>query len=422
VDGGGSAVRFAFVTPRYGREIVGGAEMAARMIAERLISQLGWSVEIFTTRAKDIVSWENEYPEGDEIINGVVVHRFTVTSGRPEHFFSFSERLLSYPEAATEAEARAFVDTQGPGCPELIDALRPSDVELFAFYPYLYIPTVDGVKAVGDRAVIHPAAHDEPALHLRVFEPVMSGVQGLAFHTRSERDLVQRLFPVGDLPQEIVGLGIDDPPEALRDAGSPGELLGLGDRPYVLYLGRVDGLKGTTTLAAFFNEYKRRKPGPVVLALAGPVTAQPPLGPDVVQLGPVDEADKWSLLRGASALVQPSPHESFSLVLLEAWSVGVPVVVNSRCEATVEHCVQSGGGLSFGSYAEFEVLMDVLMGNEHLRRVLGERGRNYVETRFRWPVIIDRYERFSARVLERIERRRSADRGDRRATSSAEGR
>jgi hypothetical protein len=58
----GVAVKFAFVTPRYGEEIVGGAEMAARMIAERLVSQLGWSVEIFTTRAKDIVTWANEYP------------------------------------------------------------------------------------------------------------------------------------------------------------------------------------------------------------------------------------------------------------------------------------------------------------------------------------------------------------------------
>jgi hypothetical protein len=81
-------VKFAFVTPRYGREIVGGAEMAARMIAERLVSQLGWSVEIFTTRAKDIVTWANEYPEGDEELNGVRVHRFTVARGRPDHFFS----------------------------------------------------------------------------------------------------------------------------------------------------------------------------------------------------------------------------------------------------------------------------------------------------------------------------------------------
>jgi glycosyltransferase involved in cell wall biosynthesis len=172
----------------------------------------------------------------------------------------------------------------------------------------------------------------------------------------------------------------------------------------LLCLGRVDGLKGTTALAAFFASYKERRPGPLALALAGPVTAQPPLTSDIVLTGPVSEADKWSLLRGATALVSPSPHESFSLVLLEAWSVGIPVMVNARCEATVEHCTDSGGGLSFGSYAEFEVVLDRVLDDSKLRAEMGERGRRYVDANFRWPVIIDRYERFAGRVLERISR------------------
>ena len=398
-------MKFAFVTPRYGREIVGGAEMAARMIAERLVSQLGWSVEIFTTRARDIVSWANEYPEGDEEIEGVVVHRFEVTSGRPAHFFSFSERLLSAPGAATMAEARAFVDTQGPGCPGLLEALATCDRDLIAFYPYLYSPTVDGVAVVGDRAVMHPAAHDEPALHLPVFRDVMSGVQGFAFHTRGERDLVQRLFDVADLPQQVLGLGFDEPAEDLGPGTPPGELLGTGDRPYLLCLGRVDGLKGTTALGAFFAAYKERRPGPLALALVGPVTAQPPLSPDTVLTGPVSDADKWSLIRGATALVSPSPHESFSIVLLEAWSAGIPVVVNATCEATMEHCTDSAGGLWFGSYAEFEVVIDRLASDAGLRRRLGERGRRYVDANFRWPVIIDRYDDFAGRVLERMARK-----------------
>jgi len=399
-------VKFAFVTPRYGEEIVGGAEMAARMIAERLVSQLGWSVEIFTTRAKDIVTWENEYPDGDETLNGVLVHRHQVTSGRPSEFFSFSERLLSAPEAATEAESRAFVEMQGPGSPSLIEALRESDRDLVAFYPYLYTPTVDGVEAVGDRAVMHPAAHDEAALHLPTFRRTMTGVQGLAFHTRGERDLVQRLFPVADLPQSVIGLGFDEPGPDVGPGTPPGELLGIGDRPYILCLGRVDGLKGTTALAAFFAAYKERNPGPAALALVGPVTAQPPLSPDVVLTGPVTEADKWSLVRGATALVSPSSHESFSLVLLEAWSVGVPAIVNARCEATVEHCEDSGGGLSYGSYAEFEVVLDRVLADPGLRATLGERGRRYVDSNFRWPVIIGRYDRFATRVVERMARGR----------------
>ena len=398
-------VKFAFVVPRYGPEIVGGAELGARMMAERLVAQLGWSVEVFTTCARDHVTWANEYPAGTETINDVVVHRFRTTSGRPPRFFTFSERLLSYPEAATLSEAEEFVELQGPGCENLVDALTASDRELFAFYPYLYTTTVRGLPAVADRAVMHPAAHDEPALHLPIYRGPMAASQGLAFHTLGERMLVQRLFPVGDLPQVVTGLGLEEPPVAHATDGAPGATAGLGDRPYLLCLGRVDGFKGTTMLGAFFGAYKDRHPGPLVLVMAGPVTAQPPAHRDLVVTGPVSEADKWALMRGATALVQPSPHESFSLVLMEAWSRSLPVVVNSRCAVTREHVELSGGGMSFESYAQLEVVLDRLLGDASLRRVLGARGRTFVDTNFRWPAIISRYERFAGQVLERGDRR-----------------
>ena len=235
--------------------------MAARMIAERLVSQLGWDVEIFTTRAKDIVTWDNEYPDGDETLNGVLVHRFEVTSGRPPHFFSFSERLLSAPDAATMSEGVAFVETQGPGAPALVEALRDCDRDLIAFYPYLYTPTVDGVEAVADRAVMHPAAHDEPALHLPVFRRTMTQVQGFAFHTRGERDLVQRLFPVADLPQAVIGLGFDEPDETVGSGRPPGELLGIGDRPYVLCLGPRGRSKGHDRSGGVLRRLQGEEPG-----------------------------------------------------------------------------------------------------------------------------------------------------------------
>jgi glycosyltransferase involved in cell wall biosynthesis len=395
-------VKFAFVVPRYGADIVGGAELGARMMAERLVARLGWSVEVFTTCARDHMTWVNEHPPGDETINGVVVHRFETTSGRPAQFFPFSERVLSSPTAATVAEAEAFVDLQGPGCPDLLDAVASSDRDVLAFYPYLYTTTVRALPPVADRAVLHPAAHDEPALHLSVFRRPMTAAQGLVFHTWGERTLVQRVFPVAQLPQVVLGLGFEDPPSA--GGTPPGIRTGLGDRPYLVSLGRVDGFKGTTMLAAYFAAYKKRRPGPLALVIAGPVTAQPPVHPDVVVTGPVDDADKWALLRGATGFVHPSPHESFSIVLMEAWSQRLPVVVNARCAVTKEHCERSGGGLWFGSYVEFEAVIDRLIGDPRLRRTLGERGRTFVDANFRWPTIIDRYERFLTTLRDRPRR------------------
>ncbi|MCL4413523.1 MAG: glycosyltransferase family 4 protein [Actinobacteria bacterium] len=395
-------MKYAFVTPRYGLEVLGGAELGARMIAERLVERLGWSVEIFTSCALDSITWADHYPAGDEVLNGVAVHRFPTVAGRPPEFFPFSERVLSAPRAATLAEAWQFIDLQGPGCPDLLEALGASDVRLFAFYPYLYTPTVRGLPLVAERAIMHPAAHDEPAIHLPVFRETMRAAKGFVFQTSSERAFVQRLFGVAHVPEILLGLGVDESfAESFVSRSEPvsrADPVSLGDRPYLLCLGRVDGLKGTTMLAELFAVYKERNPGPLALVMAGPVSATPPAHPDLILAGPVSEEDKWELLAGALALVSPSPHEAFSIVLMEAWTAGLPVVVNGRCAATREHCERSGGGLWFSSYPELEVVLDRIAANASLRAALAEAGRRYVQANYTWPVIIDRYASFVERL------------------------
>lgn len=395
----GVVVKLAMVVPRYGLEVLGGAELGARMLAERLVAQLGWSVEVFTTCAQDHMTWEDVYPPGEQLVNGVLVHRLAGAGGRPPAFFSCSERLLSHPTSATLAEANAFIDLQGPTVPGLLDAVAGSSSDLVAFYPYLYSTTVRVLPALADRAVMHPAAHDEGALHLPVFRTVFRDSAGFVYHSHSERSLVERVFGVGHRPQVVLGLGYEEPPEEDGDERRISRI--VGDRPYLLSLGRVDGLKGTTLLGALFAEYKQRRPGALRLVIAGPVTAAPPAHPDVLVTGAVEEADKWALLRGATAFVQPSPHESFSVVMMEAWSQATAVLVNARCDVTREHCQVSGGGLWFSSYATFEAALDRLASDEALRRRLGRAGQRWVRANYRWPAIVERYGRFAGGLLDR---------------------
>lgn len=390
-------MKIAFVVPRYGPAIIGGAEAGARMLAQRLVSQLGWSVEVFTTCAHDLLTWRDEDSPGDSQENGVVVHRYRSLAGRHPGFYSFSDRVLAIPRVVSEADAQHWVDLQGPVCPDLVEAVVASPADVVVFYPYLYYPTVRAIGAVSERAVLHPAAHDEPALNLSVYRSTFAAAAGLVFHSLSERRLVQRRFPVASRHQAIIGLGLDERHDgnlAGGRTGAVGDVLGLGDRPYLCCVGRVDDQKGSALLATFFAAYKQRRPGPLALALVGPVAALPPAHPDIVITGPVDDATKWAALRGATALVSPSPNESFSIVLLEAWSEKKPVLVNAVCPPTVEHCAASGGGLWFGSYPAFEAAVDRLVGDGELRRELGERGGRYVDANYRWPVIIERYGHF----------------------------
>jgi glycosyltransferase involved in cell wall biosynthesis len=267
-----------------------------------------------------------------------------------------------------------------------------------ACYPYLFATTVDGIAVSPVPTVLHPAAHDEPALYLSAFRQSFRHVDGFVYHTQAERDLMEYAFGNGAKPQIVLGLGVNDPAGRGRPGG---ELLGLGDRPYLCYLGRVDEHKGCGMLAEYFAQYKDRHPGELALAFVGPISDKAPEHLDIVATGTVSEADKWDILGGAEVMVNPSAYESFSLVLLEAWSLDVPVLVNASCAATMEHCRRSGGGLWFESYRSFEVTVERLRADDQLRRTLGEAGRHYTEQYYRWPSIIDRYTQFLLAVIER---------------------
>lgn len=217
---------------------------------------------------------------------------------------------------------------------------------------------------------------------------------------------MEHVFTVGDRPQIVLGLGVNHP----SGTGRPGAgLLGIGDRPYVCYLGRVDEHKGCGMLADYFARYKERHPGDLALALVGPVSDQAPRHPDIVVTGTVSEADKWDILAAAQAMVTPSAYESFSLVLLESWTLGLPVLVNATCAATMEHCRRSGGGLWFDSFRSFEVAVDRLTSDGPLRAALGEAGRRYTARFYQWPTLIDRYTEFLTEVVARGRPMRVAD-------------
>ena len=409
-------MRVSFVVPRYGPTIIGGAETAARALAEHLVERKGWEVEVLTGCAEDFVTWAEVFPPGEEVIDGVRVVRFASQAGRDPSFHPFSASLLSDPGRASLADAERWVDLQGPVVPELVDAALDSDADALIFYPYLYYPTVRLIDRVGVPTILHPAAHDEPALRLPVFGRVFGAADGLVFQTAAERDLVQARFPVASHRQLLLGLGVDDPgvvrngqdgqdpprtdaPDAPVDADPALAVpTGAGD-PYLLCLGRVDRNKGTWLLVELFSAYKQRHPGPLRLVLAGPVVDAPADHPDIDVVGPVSDGRKWELLSGATALVSPSPWEAFSLVVAESWSAGTPVVVNAGCAATVEHCRRSGAGLTFAGFGEFEAVVDRLSRDGRLRERLGDRGRDYVDRWFRWPRVTDRYAAFVESVV-----------------------
>ena len=118
---------------------------------------------------------------------------------------------------------------------------------------------------------------------------------------------------------------------------------GVEGVPYLVCIGRVDDQKGTGMLWRFFRAYKQRHPGPLRLVFVGQVVDAPEAAEDIVLTGMVDDDAKWALLRGAQVHVAPSPHESFSLTVIEALTAGIPVLVNARVRCRRESTASSRG-------------------------------------------------------------------------------
>ena len=397
-------LNLAYVVPRYGTEIIGGAENATRMLAEALVRLGRAKVEVFTTTALSIETWANHFPARTENLNGVVVHRFAVDSGRLPGFAGATKRALAAPAAQSLEEAADLIRMQGPVSETLLEAIEASSHDAMLFYPYLYHPIVEGVQAAHVPVIMHPAAHDEPVIDLPIFEQVFAKVSGFAYHTAAERRTVESRFQVSQVPSIDLGMGFEP------YVGPPGGFLaeiGMKGRPFVLCLGRVDAPKGTTLLVDLFREYKERNPTDLQLVLAGPISIAPNQVPDVHVLGPVTDAAKEELLEACSALISPSAFESFAIVLLEAWSHRKPVLVNRLCAATTEQVQRSGGGLAFDGFETFEIALSMLTTEVDIAATLGQAGWHYAMGKYNWPDLIDRYVRFIRQVMAADARRSS---------------
>jgi glycosyltransferase involved in cell wall biosynthesis len=377
----------AFVVQRYGRGVTGGSETLARALAERLAPAL--RLTVFTTCARDYVTWRNEDPEGREEEAGVVVRRFAVEEERDlAAFNAFAETLYDRPHS--EKDEREWLRRQGPCVPRLVDALREEKDRFGAivFFTYLYYPTYWGLKAAPERAVLVPTAHDEPPLRLALYREVFALPRALAFLTAPEERLVRRRFAIGDRPAAVAGMGVDVPP--------PPDVAGFRARhgiagPYLLYAGRIDAGKGCAEMLAFYERFRAVYPSAPELVLVGRMALPELRQPGVRYLGYVSEEDKAAAMAGARAVLCPSPYESLSIVLLEAMAVGTPGLVCARSEVLADHARRSNAALYYADVEEFVEALDLLVQNDALRDALGANGRTYVAAEYRWDVVLERW-------------------------------
>jgi glycosyltransferase involved in cell wall biosynthesis len=382
-----------FVIPWYGQNVAGGAELQCRRNAEELRAR-GIPAEVFTTTAGGLMTdWTAPaFASGTSEVNGVPVHRFAVRPRNAPAFDRINIRLMAGERISLLDEAVFVREIVGSDDLEAAIAAERQH-RVFVFLPYMFGTTYWGMRRAVDGIMI-PCLHDESYARMRLLRQSISQARGLIFNAPAEQRLAQRLCRIEDTPSLLLGEGVDVGMDF--DAARFRERYAV-EGPFVLYAGRRDPTKNTPFLLDAFRQYRARGGKLRLVCIGGPGEALPAdlvASGAALDLGRLPLADMYDAYAAATVLCQPSLNESFSLVMMEAWSCGTPALVHSDCAVTSEWCQIIGGGLHARTAEEWGACLDWFVEHPQLAHAMGRSGSAYVRHHFTWDTILSRFVSF----------------------------
>jgi glycosyltransferase involved in cell wall biosynthesis len=390
--------KIGIIVQRYGIEINGGAEYHARLIAEKMAQY--FDVEVFTSTARDYITWKHHYPNECQLVNNIPVHRFPVQTPRDPKTFGQIQNFI-YEEEHTLNDELQWMEEQGPYFPDLLANLekRENEFDYYFFFSYRYYHSYHGVKRFKDKAVLVPTAEHDPVVYLRLFKDFFNMPGAIVYNSHEEKKMIHKVSGNEKVLGDIVGIGSEIPdgfnPQSFREKYNIRE-------KYFIYIGRLDENKGVPELLRFYLRLLNEEAIDLTLVLMGKSVIDIPEHPKIKFLGFLLDEDKFDALTGAEFLVIPSQFESLSMVTLEAWAVGKPVVANGRTEVLQGQCRRSNAGLWYTNYDEFKKIILLLNENRELKEIMGGNGENFFETHYSWPVIENKY----LNIIDQLEKRK----------------
>lgn len=382
-------VPISVVSPWYTPGMIsGGSELHAFGLASAF-KEAGFEAELLTSCGiSNFDPWDrNVLPAGVDKTGPVTIRRFRLDAQNHDLYDALFAKLHSNQPLTYLEELQ--LSWQKVSSVAMYHYIATHAERMYFFLPAYYGLTYWGLKNATNGFLI-PCLHDEPESYLRTTKEAFQNAAFTFFNTAEEYELAARVTQT-KIRGVVVGEGVPNVPSAPPNAihNTPG----LPDR-YLLYIGRKVAGKNLSTLITYFLNASLPD---LFLVLVGPGSLSN-LGYDVqdlrskgvVDLGPVDELTKHSIIAGAIALCQLSNMESFSLVIMEAWQHRIPVIVDASCSVTSGHCRRSGGGIICADATDFSRAVEALANDAELRVRLGVDGYNYVQNNYTWPIVIER--------------------------------
>ena len=419
-------MRFAFISPRYGADISTGAEHACRLLAQQVSER--HDVEVLTTCAANSATWKNEYTEGADRIRGVMVRRFAVNQSHDANAFaSLSNRLFTSPHS--RADEIEWTRRLGPSAPGLIEHLtrHQRSYDALVFFSLWHPTTVQGVQIAPDRSVLFPYLQLRPALRFHLWNELLGSGRAVGYVSASERRLAREYLRANPHAEELVGIGIDPPPQQTypRHQQDPADTFIADDDvsadtpppeesylesrgvpfrrrhrlygSFALYGGRIDSDNGSEEMLEYFDAYAQKEPD-AALVVMGIKMMKLPEEPYLRMAGVLPDRERMVAYEAADVTIAPASDDLLAQPLLESMAVGTPVLASAANGAAVEHCRRANGGLYYANREEFAEALRLVMSNARLRQTLGENGRKYIQQHYRWDSVMGRFDRLVGRV------------------------
>ena len=226
-----------------------------------------------------------------------------------------------------------------------------------------------------------------------ILDSVLRNADAIHAITQAEKDRIAALgydTPVAVAPNGIDAAPFDNLPDPSRFLS---RLPALEGKRVILFLGRLNPTKGLDILARGFGDIARRFPDAVLL-MVGPDEEGGRQGMETIlrSEGVLDRAvftgmltgeDKLAAMACADVFALPSYSEGFSIAILEAMAVRLPVVITEGCNfpEVAEH---SAGFVVEAADAPVSEAIDALLSDDDLRVRMGEHGRKLVAERYTW--------------------------------------
>ncbi|HEX8491827.1 MAG TPA: glycosyltransferase family 4 protein [Pyrinomonadaceae bacterium] len=381
--------KIIIVTPWFER-FAGGAELLARGMA-REFDKRGVAVMVFTTCSRSPYDswWEDYYEPGVYDVAGIETRRFATEKART-HYEAVIGKLQSGANLTPQDELDFFAYGINSGA--LIDALAEyvgGDYEIIAL-PYFHGLTHSAINSYPGKISLIPCFHNEPQFYWGTTATLLRNAKHIFFNSHEEKQMTIKQYGQGVgrriVESVVTGVGVELPVCAGETISEP-----LPDS-YFVYAGRKEVGKNVPLLCQWFAKYAEKfHTSTKLIFIGGGDTSLVPASDDFIDFGFVSEAMKQHLVRHSKGVINLSENESFSIVIMEGWLLGVPAVVSAGCAVTKNHVRRCNGGLYVASSDEFALALKYLEDDAEARDTLAANGQQYVLREFSFDAVLSRY-------------------------------